>query len=380
MKRILTFCIAALLSLAPPPAFAEQNFPKLSSPWHISLDACTTSSELDCIESVSSLALGGLIESPGTHTGFELLQEGVDSKKNYERAGYSLWRVNSASGAQVEYKIDARLESPTSRVHSLDWNPAGALRMNIYGQQEDFETHLVVKVRTSWIKPINIPIYAVDASVDSKKIAGGTLWTFSGKRSKIFHWKDWSTYDANVKKGVAADSQSSYFRFIVDHAGKSASQSFYDPRCARYGYTAQTSNAAGGGAPYWNNETRSLDFDISSPTKDPDGNRVRGYFRLWVNLDFVRCQWPESGLWNANYFEVGVFNENGTKQTATTVVSAKRGQLYVAAYNFHYSSPTIKLRSSKRSSISCVSLEDVFVVKNISGKRPKCPSGFEQAR
>jgi hypothetical protein len=375
--RLAAAVTILLLTQGTIPAQAEQVFPKPSSPWHISLDACTRVTELDCIDSVSSLSADGQTELPGSHLGFELLREGRDDKKNFERAGSSLWRVTSASGAQVDYEIDARLESPRSRVHSIDWNPAGALRMNVYGQWDDFETHLVIKVRTSWLKPINIPIYAVDALVDSKQIKGGTLWTFSGKRSKIFHWEDWSKYEENVKKGIAADSQSSYFRFIVDHAGKSASESFYDPRCARHGYTAQTSNAAGGGAPYWNNETKSLDFGISSPTMDPDGNRVRGYFRLWVNLDFVKCQWPESSLWNANYFQVGVFNENGTKQTATTVVSAKRGQLYVAAYNFHYSSPTIKLQAAKRATLTCVSGSDSSKTRSVRGKKPKCPAGFK---
>jgi hypothetical protein len=377
VRKLIAAFASVVLSLSPIAAFAETKFPKLSSAWHISLDACTSASELDCIESVSSLAIDGQTENPGTHIGFELLREGRDDKKNFERAGYSLWRVSSASGEQVEYEIDARLESPRSRVHSIDWNPAGALRMNVYGQWEDFDTHLVIKIRTSWLKPINIPIYAVDALVDSKKIKGGTLWTFSGKRSKIFHWEDWSKYDENVRKGVAADSQSSFFRFIVDHAGKSASESFYDPKCAKHGYTAQTSNAAGGGAPYWNNETKSLDFGISSPTKDPEGNRVRGYFRLWVNLDFVRCQWPESSLWTANYFQVGVFNENGSKQTATTVVSAKRGQLYVAAYNFHYSSPTIKLKAAKRATLTCVSETDISKTRSVKGKKLKCPEGFK---
>jgi hypothetical protein len=380
LRKLVAALASVALSLSPIAAFAETKLPKLSSAWHISLDACTSATELDCIESVSSLAIDGQTENPGTHAGFELLREGRDDKKNFERAGYSLWQVTSASGAQVEYEIDARLESPRSRVHSFGGNPAGALRMNVYGQWEDFDTHLVIKVRTSWLKPINIPIYAVDALVGSEKIKGGTVWTFSGKRSKIFHWDDWSKYDENVRKGVAADAQSSYFRFIVDHAGKSASESFYDPRCARYGYTAQTSNAAGGGAPFWNNQTKSLDFGIDSPSRDPDGNRIRGYFRLWVSLDFVRCQWPESSLWNANYFKIGVFNEDGSKQTATTVVSAKRGQLYVAAYNFHYSAPTIKLQASKRATLSCVSDLDPSEIRTVRGKKPKCPAGFSQPR
>jgi hypothetical protein len=219
----------------------------------------------------------------------------------------------------------------------------------------------------------------VDAAFDQKRIPGGTLWTFSGKRSKIFHWQDWSTYDRLVNTRARADAQSSYFRFIVDHAGKSAGESFYDPRCAEFGFTAQTSNAGGGGAPYWNERTKSLDFGISSPSFDPEGNAVRGYFRMWVDLDFVRCQWPESGLWRANFFKVGVYNEDGSKQTATTVVSAKRGQLYVAAYNFTYSSPTIRLSASKSRAVTCFAIDNPSQIKSVKNKKT-CPKGFALLR
>ena len=70
MKRLLTAVIVVFLAFAPAPAFAETKFPSLSKPWHTSLDACQSATELDCIESVASSNESESAVIPGKHTGY----------------------------------------------------------------------------------------------------------------------------------------------------------------------------------------------------------------------------------------------------------------------------------------------------------------------
>ncbi len=98
---------------------------------------------------------------------------------------------------------------------------------------------------------------------------------------------------------------------------------------------------------------------------------------MWVNKDYIKCRWPQSGLDKAASFKVGVYNEDGSKQIATTLVATKRDMLTVSAFNFHYSAPTIKLRAAKTATLICVSKADSTITKKLKGKKPKCPKGFK---
>lgn len=128
---------------------------------------------------------------------------------------------------------------------------------------------------------------------------------------------------------------------------------------------------------YWNEQARSLEFSIEAAHRTKDGKLNRGFYRMWVNKDYVKCMWPTSGLDKAKSFAIGVYNEDGKKQVATTLVATKGELFTVAAYNFHYSAPTIRVSGSKKKILTCVGVANESQVKKFKSKRI-CPKGYKR--
>jgi hypothetical protein len=111
----------------------------------------------------------------------------------------------------------------------------------------------------------------------------------------------------------------------------------------------------------------------------PGGTELNlGTYNLIMRSDVARClygfsQAPLSAT-------ISVLNEQGTKTTATSVVSEKNGWLKLAAYGFSFSKKTIraKITKAKPTRIACVSVADESKVRNIRAINPKCPKGFRQ--
>ena len=81
---------------------------------------------------------------------------------------------------------------------------------------------------------------------------------------------------------------------------------------------------------------------------------------------------------------ISISYETGERQIATQVVSERDGWLYLGAYNFGFSSPTIKVRltQSKESiakpkslTITCVKGK---LTKKVTAVSPKCPAGYKK--
>jgi hypothetical protein len=80
---------------------------------------------------------------------------------------------------------------------------------------------------------------------------------------------------------------------------------------------------------------------------------------------------------------VSITSENGEPSTATTQVNEKNGWLTLAAYNFTFSSPTVRVSLSqvkevkevKKATISCIKGKKI---KKVTAVTPKCPSGYRK--
>jgi hypothetical protein len=132
-----------------------------------------------------------------------------------------------------------------------------------------------------------------------------------------------------------------------------------------------------GTAPTFRNGT--LNYQLSGMHYLPGGTELNlGTYNLVMRSDVARClygfsQAPLSAT-------ISVLNEQGTKTTATSVVSEKNGWLKLAAYGFTFSKKTIraKITKAKPTRIACVSVSDETKVRNIRAINPKCPKGFRQ--
>lgn len=165
-----------------------------------------------------------------------------------------------------------------------------------------------------------------------------------------------------------------------------------------------TTNAAEyfDGPPVFDKASGSLDYKVAATHYEPDGTTVfKGSYDLVMSSKVARCiygftQAPISAT-------VSVTSEAGTQSAATVVVNERNGWLSLGAYNFTYSSPTIRVVLSGTSnsevkpsptptptptatltpaaakaavkSIVCVKGK---VKKKISGTNPKCPTGYKK--
>jgi hypothetical protein len=164
-----------------------------------------------------------------------------------------------------------------------------------------------------------------------------------------------------------------------------------------------TTNAAEyfDGPPVFDKASGALDYKVAATHFEPDGTTVfRGSYDLVMSSKVARCiygftQAPISAT-------VSVTSDVGTQSAATVVVNEKSGWLSLGAYNFTYSSPTIRVILSG-SSIAPTTLAPTPVAtpmptpvaskpvttkivcvkgkvkKIVSGGTPKCPTGFKKA-
>lgn len=156
-----------------------------------------------------------------------------------------------------------------------------------------------------------------------------------------------------------------------------------------------TTNAAEyfDGPPVFDQASGSLDYKVAATHFEPDGTTVfKGSYDLVMSSKVARCiygftQAPISAT-------VSVTSEAGTQSAATVVVNEKNGWLSLGAYNFTYSSPTIRVvlsgspapiatptptQTATKSTVKSIVCVKGKVKKIISGSSPKCPTGYKKA-
>jgi hypothetical protein len=325
--------LALLLTGVVPGAQASQPALDVTKPMTVNLEMCESASELDCIESFS---LVSPTSSNLVHKGFRSFGVSVDENGNQKFDGVEIFDLDGQ-----EISVWVELQSPKMVIYKGPdgkKNVGSSMRTYIQAPRM-FDNRFEIKIRTSWLRPQDIQLHAVEAEYDIQKIAGGTRWTFSGKQQTISYYN--SNWSAKMRKGANADNDSHRLDFLVHHLGKGGS--YFDETCGDKGFTVESHNAPGAGMPFWDDATKSLNFSIESPHANSLGEPVVGYFRLWMPEAYLDCKWPKNSLSAAATIQVFVENEDGTYQTATTVVGRFKGMIRIEAHGFHYSAPTIKV-------------------------------------
>lgn len=339
LKRLLFLSMFAGLVLGSVfPAKASTPVLDVTKPMTVNLEMCATPAELDCIESFSLLSPS---KSPLVYQGYRSLGESVDLNGNQNFRGVEVFTLE---GQEISLWVE--LQSPRMLIYK---SPDGkdhfgsSMRTYIHAPRM-FENRFEVRIRTSWLQPQDIQLHAVEAEYDIQKITGGTRWVFSGKQQTISYYSD--NWSQKMKTGANADSDSHRLDFLVHHLGKGGS--YFDETCGDKGFTVESHNAPGAGMPFWDEGSKSLNFSIESPHATSEGKPVVGYFRLWMPEAYLDCKWPQNSLSAAATLQVFVQNEDGTYQTATTVVGRFKDMIRIEAHGFHYSAPTIKVVAGEK--------------------------------
>jgi hypothetical protein len=302
-----------------------------------SLGDCQTPEQLDCVQGVVVQLPSGSVEEAVTSRPQEWVIR-TDARGNQIHESQKFWKIPSTG---VEFTTYARLESPNftwdgSSRRSVLWAHVGNFHRTEPG------TVFQIQVRTSWIRPQNLQLKASDAYYGHSTIPGGNLWTFSGKPAMLSSYSSWGDR-APGDWSAKADFTYPDISFVVHHAGADTATSFWDPRCAHTGFTAQSFNAPGAGSPEWDNATGSMRFNIGAPHLDASGNLNKGFFRLWIPEAFMACQWPDNNLVASDNLSARILNEDGSVQDAGIFITKENGMIYLDAWNFHYSEPTFEI-------------------------------------
>ena len=157
------------------------------------------------------------------------------------------------------------------------------------------------------------------------------------------------------------------------------------------GFVTTNAMAYEGSAPTWDGE--SLQYKVAGLHYLPDGKTLTsGSYDLAMRSDTARCLYgftsaPISAL-------ISVTSADGQQKVATTVLNEKNGWLYLAAYGFSFSSPTIKIKltqekakkaapspisnpSATKTPVKTIKCVKGKTVKSVKGTNPKCPPGYK---
>jgi hypothetical protein len=131
-----------------------------------------------------------------------------------------------------------------------------------------------------------------------------------------------------------------------------------------------------GSAPTWDGS--SLEYKVAGLHYLPDGKTLTlGTYDLAMRSETARCLY---GFTNAPISaRISVISAEGEQKVATTTLREKDGWLYLAAYGFTFSAPTIKVKftqakAKKSKSLTCYKGKQSKVIK---GTNPKCPAGYK---
>lgn len=159
------------------------------------------------------------------------------------------------------------------------------------------------------------------------------------------------------------------------------------------GFVTTNAMAYSGSAPAWDGET--LEYKVAGLHLLPDGKTpASGSYDLAIRSDAARCLY---GFTNAPISAtVSVTSADGQPKVATTVLNEKNGWLYLAAYGFSFSAPTIKIKLTQdkpkevtstasptpspaptKAAVKTIKCVKGKTVKTVKGVNPKCPAGYK---
>ena len=142
------------------------------------------------------------------------------------------------------------------------------------------------------------------------------------------------------------------------------------------GFVTTNAMAYSGSAPTWDGS--SLEYKVAGLHYLPDGKTLTsGTYDLAMRSETARCLYGFSKA--PISARISVISAEGEQKVATTTLREKDGWLYLAAYGFTFSAPTIKVKftqakAKKSKSLTCYKGKQSKVIKGIN---PKCPAGYK---
>jgi hypothetical protein len=141
------------------------------------------------------------------------------------------------------------------------------------------------------------------------------------------------------------------------------------------------------GPPSFDKNEGVLDYKVAAPHLTSSGDVFKGTYDLVMSSAVARC------IYGFSQAPIGatisIVSDTGEPNIATTLVREKDGFLNLAAYNFTFSSPTVRVKltqekvipkasvtvPARKSSITCVKGK---TSKKVTAVNPTCPKGYKK--
>lgn len=361
------------------------------------LRPCASITELDCIETLV------VVYPNGKSSKLELIQPATGSfldeyGQTVENSG-SVWTYRDLNGVTRKLVITASLngENYISPAYKKRYPALWFTFLDIDSSEINSGTKFKLSIKSSWLKPQGVGLMGADASFNEQNLSIGTRYTFIARpflSTSLNSPEKYALLNTAGQEATVSDGERPVLYFVIDHLSSVQGGTFWDPRCAEFGYSVTSHNAIGAGQPFMSdNET--LKFNIGAPHRLSTGEMTRGFFTTDIPVAYLDCKWPSNTLTKSPRVEISIVNTDGSTQVATTSVKIEKQILKVRAFGFHYSSPTIVLRASnnlslpslsakveardasvgKKTSITCIKGK---ISKKVTAVKPKCPAGYKK--
>jgi hypothetical protein len=269
-----------------------------------------------------------------------------------EIGGWFRGRLNNADIAVQKFSARNNLLTITAK-------PVAVARFAAQIKQADVTPRGLELLRSNWSPDSEI------FGLGSSRAAFAT----DGWKEKPFNFLD--EFRSNVND--TAHSVSTLWNF--ETVDKDSSNSCLVDTDRVLGLVTTNATVYDGTAPTFKNGN--LNYQLSGLHYLPGGTELNlGTYNLVMRSEVARClygfsQAPLSAT-------ISVTNEQGTKATATSVVSEKNGWLKLGAYGFTFSKKTVRVKvtKAKPTTITCVATVDAAKTKKVRAVNPKCPKGF----
>ena len=165
------------------------------------------------------------------------------------------------------------------------------------------------------------------------------------------------------------------------------------------GFVTTNAMAYSGRAPTWDGST--LEYKVAGLHFMPDGKTpTSGTYDLAMRSDTARCLYGFSKA--PISASISVTSADGEQKLMTTVLNEKNDWLYLAAYGFTFSAPTIRIKLSQeqpkevtpvtapapapspsstpmvvKAAVKTLKCVKGKAVKTVKGANPKCPAGYK---
>ena len=379
MRRLfVVLSLSSLFVALTYPTHAVDQTIDFSRPSNYLLGICQSKEQLDCLEAEIRVTHKDGTISLAEFAGSQFSGPFIENM-NLNISGAHRFRYTSgtSNGYLKEFQVRVTLATPGSK-------PFGAVGVSVVARGKklkasECEENLVklctrysldpedvfnLVVRSQRIPAHWLGAHAQEADVVHENYLTGDKWIISGAQT-LLGWNPglwWSI------AAIDTNDSSLFARNIL--------------RCSEFGVVFKASNEVTGGLPSWDSKANSLNFGVSGPHFDANGDLFKGFFKARIPKKWLDCVYPENTLSMAEQLVVNITYDDGSVQVATTHTKISENIIYIDVPVLHFSSPTIRI--SNAALVSKATPKHIIKTLNCAkGKikkkvvASKCPTGWK---